>query len=145
MAVGTELALVITDMEWNNYTFRYDSAQMEALQDENSGYGWSDNGGDPDGNAWLIWGVDLSSDDAKKAIALGAQPVTAYTADYAPEPWKDQMIQFASGEGWSGIGSDGYALFLSKADAELCQRTHDEWMKDNDIDTIAHRVHAIYA
>lgn len=145
MTVKAKKALVITDMNYNNYTFQYDSAQMETLQDENSGYGWADNGGYPDGNEWITWGIDLESDDAKKAIELGARPVTAYTADYAAYPWKEVMEQFTSGDGWNGIGSDNYALFLNKADAELCQRTYEEWMKDEDLETIAHRVHAIYA
>lgn len=103
---------------------------------------FGDNGGDPDGDAWLS-PVSLFPDDVVATVVASenALVVDGHEADYAPEPWHEVMDQFASGEEWCGYQHSSKAYFLNAADARLCQATHDAWMEDDDVETIAHRVH----
>lgn len=137
-------ALLLTDMEYLYYAMRYDSAQADALGwTETEALGWSDNGGDPDGNAWILWNIDLSTPEVKEALRRGAEIIDVYEADYAEFPMKETMEQFLSGEEWSGVGDGRMAVFVNRRDAELCQAVFDRWQEDDDIETIAHRVHSI--
>lgn len=112
----------------------------DALEEEAGLFG--DNGGDPDGPLYLADVDSFSPNLLQAALDTGeAKLVDGYEADYAELPMKEVMVQLFR-EDWCGYGGANTAYFLNKADAELCQRTYEEWWKDNDLDTIAHRVHA---
>lgn len=113
-------ALRLTDVTYNS-DGGWDSEQYEPLE-EGSYLGIQDNGGEPDGNAWLIWPVNPLKDDVKAAIALGAELVYGYEAEYEAREFGEYLENgdLMSEEEWSGVGSEGTAFFVSKADAIRC-------------------------
>jgi len=140
-------AIKITDMEYNNYTFVYHSEQVEALGGFDNVYGLNDNGGDPDGDMWLV--VDFCPEieyqnnaQVKEAVRLGAELIQVREADYDATAWLECADQFSTGENWSGVGSDGKAWFVDRKDAELCQKAHDLFSDDDDLETLAYRINS---
>lgn len=112
-------ALRLTDIRYNN-NGGWESEQYEPLADGNY-HGIQDNGGEPDGNAWLIWPVNILRDDVKAAIARGAEMVVGFEAEYMGREWKEYMDgNLTSGEEWSGIQAAEVAFFVDQTDAKMC-------------------------
>lgn len=130
-------AILLTDIEMNSSGGWVSKQYSEALK---GCTGIQDNGGQPDGNAWIIW--DVSDAEARDAVALGAKAITVFYADYEAEPWNEVISQFASGDEWAGVGSQSEAVFTNRKDAELCQRCADLWRGEHggDLETIAYLV-----
>lgn len=104
---------------------------------------FGDNGGDPNGNAWFADASEFPKDLISKLLkARVAQTVSGYAADYNERAVSEVVDQFFSGE-WCGYGSQNKAYFTRESDARICQKTYDEMQNDDDLDTIAGRVHAI--
>jgi len=149
---------VFTDMVDNQYGFA-ESKQYDCLDREKHNYiGISDNGREPDGNTYLIWGdaVVKDSPDVQAAINAGAEFYEGVLADYHAE-FRDNTIQFTAEADymWSAVGHQ--AVFIGKVHfnlndeydyhweatqfaAKICQRTFDFMNEDNDTETIAARV-----
>jgi len=136
-------ALLLTDVEYND-DGGWESHQYELLDPDSArGYlGINDNGGAPDGNAWLIWPVNPANENVQAAIAAGAELVDGWVASYHPMPWKEAIDQFASGDDWSGVGSADEAFFTNCRDAALSEAACYEYEEDDDLDTIAARVNS---
>jgi len=131
-----EKGIRLVDVKYNDNGFA-ESAVASLLADLGAlGLPGADNGGDPDGTAWLVWG--LTSDEVREAVENGAEAVTVYTADYNAEGWKECIEQFSSGESWAGMM--GQAAFVNPDAARLCQACYERMMEDENLDTLAARV-----
>lgn len=103
---------------------------------------FGDNGGDPNGDAWYA----EASDFPQKLIDLlvkenVARVFNGFSAEYNEHAVNEVMEQFFSGS-WCGYGCNQKAFFENESDARLCQKTYDEMLNDDDLETIAGRVHA---
>lgn len=164
MPVKEMTGLLLTDVE-ENTNGGYESQQYNFIA--NGGYlGMSDNGGSPDGNAWLIWEVEVDDvfDSASNSVNSGALPVKGFQAQYH-QAFKECTSQFIDEDKiyWSGVSSDSLAFFVprfrdnylrngddleefntslnqAKKAAEICQKTYDEMLLDDDLETLAARV-----
>ena len=103
--------------------------------------GADDNGGDPDGPAWILW--DMTDDQELLAEQHGGRRVSGFTARYNAEAMNGVIDQFLSGEDWNAVGSADEGFFTAESDAQLSQRTAELMDEDNDLDTIAARVNAL--
>ncbi len=99
-----------------------------------------DNGGDPDGPAWILW--NLTREQELLAERHSGRHVFGFTARYNAEAMNQMMDQFLSGEDWNAVGSAGEGFFIAESDAQLSQRTAELMDEDNNLDTLAARVNA---
>lgn len=125
MTIKRIQALVITD-----------EAQLELISPD-AADGMEDNGGQPDGDTYILPGATDEGD----ALEAGAYVGTVWQADYSAVAFRDNLIQFSrtGGKGWSGLSASETAYFLDKGDAELCQAAYDLYSEDSCTDTLAHR------
>lgn len=82
---------------------------------------FGDNGGDPDGPAWMQDAANFSKATIEAVKALGGSVIDGYEADYMPtdsDPFYGQV--------YCGFGSSNLAYTASAATAKAIQRHHDD-------------------
>jgi len=107
-------ALLLTDVDYG-HDKGWDSEQAMLLDPEKPIHGFSDNGGEPDGDTWFVWPVNPNDPDVRAAVGAGAMLVEGWEAHY------DASLFPGAHNPWAGVDSDSIAFFENFGDARASE------------------------
>lgn len=107
--------LKITDMHYSKFNQCNESEQVDVFKGKEIESWFDDNGSAPEGNLWIISGIDEEDEDVMEAIELGAEIIKGYYFDDViyNEVVLEWFHKYAETD-WAGLSGSGCWFFVDK-------------------------------